>query len=86
MPPEEQERNSNVSCIIKLFKEANEQCDIEPPDTSLLVSWLDACTSKRLAREVEKFSHEEEFRKECKCKPLVVALRRYTVNKLATGL
>lgn len=65
MPPEEKERNYNmfVSCIIKLFKEANEQRD---SDIKLLEEWLDACSFKKLACDVANFNHEEVFRKECK--------------------
>lgn len=68
MPPEEQQQNSNVflPLLLNLFKEADVQCLIEPPDMSLLVEWLNDCGAKKVARAVTKFKHEDIFRKECK--------------------
>lgn len=68
MPPQEKEQNFNVfvPCLIDLFKEADEQCLIEPPDLTKLAEWLDKCGSNKIARGVRKFNHELPFKKDCK--------------------
>ena len=68
MPPEEKERNSNVFVLhlIELFREADSQCLIEPPDVTHLIEWLVRNGFNKIARDVKKFRHEEPFRKECK--------------------
>ena len=68
MPPEEEEHNSNVFVphLIELFREADSQWLIEPPNVTHLIEWLIRNGFNKIARDVKKFRHEEPFRKECK--------------------
>jgi hypothetical protein len=66
MPKEEAQQNHNifVPCLLKLFKEADEQCLIEPPNVTKLVEWLEK-DHKKISRSVKEFTHKVPFKKNC---------------------